>query len=73
MKRLLKYLPLALLFLACDNTSVPQADYDALEAYTKELEAENDSLRFENSDLRLYNDHLEAELEAIEGELLEGD
>jgi NAD-dependent DNA ligase len=66
MKRLLKYLPLALLFLACDNTTVPRADYDALEAYTKELEAENDSLRFENSDLRLYNDHLEAELDSLE-------
>ena len=66
MKRFLKYLPLALLFLACDNTCVPQADYDALEAYTKELEAENDSLRFENSDLKLYNDHLEAELEATQ-------
>ena len=65
MKRLFKYLPLALLFLACDNTSVPQADYDALEAYTKELEAENDSLRFENSDLKLYNDHLEAELDSL--------
>ena len=66
MKRLFKLLPLALLFLACDNTSVPQADYDALEAYTKELEAENDSLRFENSDLKLNNDHLEAELEATQ-------
>ena len=65
MKRLLKYLPLALLFLACDNTTVPQADYDALKAYTKELEAENDSLRFENSDLRLYNDYLEAELDSL--------
>ena len=66
LQRLLKFLPLALLFLACDNTSVPQADYDALEAYTKELEAENDSLRFENSDLKLYNDHLEAALEATQ-------
>ena len=66
MQRLFKYLPLALLFLACDNTCVPQADYDALEAYTKELEAENDSLRFENSDLKLNNDHLEAELEATQ-------
>ena len=66
MQRLLKFLPLAMLFLACDNTTVPRADYDALEAYTKELEAENDSLRFENSDLRLYNDHLEAELDSLE-------
>ena len=65
MQRLLKFLPLALLFLACDNTGVPQADSDALEAYTKELEEENDSLRFENSDLRLYNDHLEAELDSL--------
>ena len=65
MKRLFKFLPLALLFLACDNTCVPRADYDALEAYTKELEAENDSLRFENADLRLYNDYLEAELDSL--------
>ena len=65
MKRLLKFLPLAMLFLACDNTCVPQADYDTLEAYTKELEAENDSLRFENSDLRLYNDYLEAALDSL--------
>ena len=65
MKRLLKFLPLAMLFLACDNTCVPQADYDALEAYTKELEAENDSLRFENSDLRLYNDYLEVALDSL--------
>lgn len=65
MKRFLKYLPLALLFLACDSAPVPQADYDVLEAYTKELEAENDSLRFENSDLRLYNDYLEAKLDSL--------
>ena len=66
MKRLLKYQPFALLFLACDNATVPQADYDALEDYTRVLEAENDSLRFENADLKLYNDHLEAELEATQ-------
>ena len=66
MKRSLKYLPLAMLFLACGNPAVPQADYDALQDYTKKLEAENDSLRFENSDLRLYNDHLEAKLDSLE-------
>ena len=33
MKRHLKYLPLALLFLACDNNLVPRADYDALRLF----------------------------------------
>lgn len=66
MKRLFKYLPLALLFLACDNTCVPQADYDALEAYTKELEAENDSLQFEFHDLKLYNEYLEKTVDSLQ-------
>ena len=66
MKRLFKYLPLAMLFLACDNTSVPQADYDALQDYTKELEAENDSLQIENAELHLYNDYLEAKIDSLE-------
>lgn len=56
---------LLLLFLSCDNHTVPQADYDALLVGKQELEAENDSLRFENSDLKLYNDYLEAKLDSL--------
>ncbi len=66
MKRLIKFLPLAMLFLACDNATVPQADYDALEDYTRVLEAENDSLQIENAELHLYNDYLEAKLDSCE-------
>lgn len=53
-------------FFSCGNPAVPQADYDALQDYTKELEAENDSLQFENSDLQLYNDYLEAKIDSLE-------
>ena len=66
MKRLFKFLPLALLFFACDNSTVPQADYDALLAKKQELEAENDSLQFEIQDLRLYNDYLETTLDSLQ-------
>lgn len=54
-------LPVVSLFLACDNTTVPKADYDALVAEKQELVAENDSLHFELSDLKMYVDHLEEE------------
>ena len=57
---------LSLLFLSCGNPAVPQADYDALQDYTKELEAENDSLQIENAELHLYNDYLEAKLDSLE-------
>ena len=66
MKRLFKFLPLALLFFGCDNSTVPQADYDALLAKKQELEAENDSLQFEIQDLRLYNDYLETTLDSLQ-------
>ena len=66
MKKYYILLTLALLFLSCGNPAVPQADYDALQDYTKELEAENDSLQIENADLRLYNDYLEAKLDSLE-------
>lgn len=52
---------LIFLFFSCDNTTVPKTDYDALEAYTKELEAENDSLQFELSCLKDYVEYLEEE------------
>ncbi len=52
---------MAMLFLACDNTTVPKADYDALLAEKQDLEAENDSLQFELSDLKMYVDYLEEE------------
>ena len=47
MKQLIKYLPLALLFLSCDNSTVSRAEYDALLKEKQEMEALNDSLQFE--------------------------
>ena len=70
MKRHIKYLTLALLALmmaSCDNTTVPQADYDALVVEKQVLQAENDSLQFELSSLKMYVDYLEEE----NGELAE--
>lgn len=64
-KRLI--LPFALLFFACDNTTVPKADYDALVAEKQVLQAENDSLQFELSSLKVYVECLEEE----NGELVE--
>ena len=64
MKRLI--LPFVLLFMACDNTPVSRADYDAVVARADSLEAQNDSLRFENSDLKLYNEYLEKTLDTLE-------
>ena len=56
-----------MLFLACDNTVVPKANYDALRAEYQELVTENDSLQFELSSLKMYVDYLEEE----NGELAE--
>lgn len=70
MKRHIKYLTLALLALmiaSCDNTTVPQAEYDALVAEKQDLQAENDSLQFELSSLKVYVECLEEE----NGELVE--
>ena len=53
--------PLALLFLGCDSSVVPKAEYDALVAEKQELVAENDSLQFELSSLKMYVDYLEEE------------
>lgn len=64
-KRLI--LPFALLFFACDNTTVPRGEYDALVAEKQLLQAENDSLQFELSSLKIYVDCLEEE----NGELAE--
>ena len=61
MQRLLKFLPLAMLFLACDNTTVPRGEYDALVAEKQVLQAENDSLQFELSCLKDYVEYLEEE------------
>ncbi len=54
-------LPLLLLFLACDNTVVSRAEYDALLAEKQQLEVFNDSLQFELADLKLYVEHLEVD------------
>ena len=67
---------LSLPFLACDNTTVSRAEYDALLAEKQELEAENDSLQFELSSLKIYvecleedNDELAEELKRTTGDL----
>jgi predicted nucleic acid-binding Zn-ribbon protein len=52
---------MAMLFLSCDNPTVPRAEYDALLAEKQELEAENDSLHFELSSLKIYVECLEEE------------
>ena len=59
MKRLIKYLPLAILFLACDNSTISRTEYDALLSEKQQLEALNDSLQFELTSLKTYVDCLE--------------
>ena len=52
-------MPLALLFLACDNSVVSRAEYDALLSEKQRLEALSDSLQFELSSLKIYVECLE--------------
>ena len=59
MKRFIKCLPLALLFLACDNSVVSRAEYDALLSEKQRLETLSDSLQFELSSLKIYVECLE--------------
>lgn len=59
-------LPLACFFLACDNSVVSRAEYDALLLEKQQLESLNDSLQFELSDLKLYNEYLEKTLDTLE-------
>lgn len=72
MKRLFKYLPLALLaltFVACGNNLVSRADYDAAVSRVDELKARNDSLELELSDLKMYVDFLTEENTQLVNEL----
>lgn len=69
MKRFVKYLPLALLFLACDNSVVSRAEYDALLSEKQQLEGLNDSLQFELSSLKIYVERLEEENNELVEEL----
>ncbi len=69
MKRFVKYLPLALLFLACDNSVVSRAEYDALLSEKQQLEGINDSLQFELSSLKIYVERLEEENNELVEEL----
>ncbi len=62
-------LALALLFFACDNTTVSRAEYDALLSEKQQLEALGDSLQFELMDLKLYVEKLEEENEELIEEL----
>ena len=68
-KPILFFTPLLLLFLACDNTTVSRAEYEALVAEKQEMEAENDSLQFELSSLKMYVERLEEENEELIEEL----
>jgi predicted nucleic acid-binding Zn-ribbon protein len=69
MKRFVKYLPLALLCLACDNSVVSRAEYDALLSEKQQLEGLNDSLQFELSSLKIYVERLEEENNELVEEL----
>ncbi len=69
MKRLIKYLPLAILFLACDNSTISRTEYDALLSEKQQLEALNDSLQFELTSLKTYVDCLEEENDELVEEL----
>jgi hypothetical protein len=69
MKRLIKYLPLAILFLACDNSTISRTEYDALLSEKQQLEALNDSLQFELTSLKTYVDCLEEDNDELVEEL----
>jgi NAD-dependent DNA ligase len=60
---------LSLPFVACDNTTVSRAEYDALLKEKQELEAENDSLYFELSSLKIYVECLEEDNDELAEEL----
>ena len=69
MKRYIKYLPLAMLFLACDNSVVPRAEYESLLSEKQGLEAAVDSLQFELSSLKIYVECLEEDNSELVEEL----
>lgn len=69
MKTKCMILPFALLFLACDNTTVSRAEYDALLREKQEMEALNDSLQFELSSLKVYVECLEEDNDELAEEL----
>ncbi len=58
-----------MLFLACDNTTVSRAEYDALLKEKQEMEALNDSLQFELSSLKIYVECLEEDNDELAEEL----
>ena len=60
---------LALLFLACDNTTVSRTEYDALLTEKQQLETLNDSLQFELSSLKIYVECLEEDNNELVEEL----
>lgn len=68
-KHTLSLATFALLFLACDDTTVSQAEYDALLREKQEMEALNDSLQFELSSLKIYVECLEEDNDELAEEL----
>ena len=61
--------PFALLFLACDNTTVSRAEYDALLRDKQGMEAINDSPQLELSSLKIYVECLEEDNDELAEEL----
>lgn len=62
-------LPITLFFLACDNSVVSRAEYDALLTEKQQLEVLNDSLQFELSSLKIYVECLEEDNNELVEEL----
>ena len=60
---------LSLPFVACDNTTVSRAEYDALLKEKQDMEALNDSLQFELSSLKIYVECLEEDNDELAEEL----
>ena len=68
-KHLIPITLMALLFLACDNSVVSRAEYDALLTENQQMEAINDSLQFELSSLKVYVECLEEDNNELTEEL----
>lgn len=69
MKRIIKYLPLALPLASCDRGVVSIDEYEHICSMAESLQAENDSLQFELSSLKIYVECLEEDNDELIEEL----
>ena len=69
MKRIIKYLPLALLLASCDRGVVSVSEYEHMRSRAESLQEENDSLQFELSCLKIYVECLEEDNDELIEEL----